>query len=119
MMSPFNKVVELFGTILSIGIRAYVIATIIEVVLFLIAFTVGVIVWINKDFFAGLGTGMVVFIFGQILVMIILDLMFIAPEREADKTRLPSDDVVLQSLRAELTTGQNKAEMATPRKPSD
>lgn len=109
MKNPLSKAVELFGTILSIGIRAYVIATIIEVALFLIAFTVGVIVCINNDFFAGLGTGMVVFIFGQILVVIILDLMLIAPEREADKARLPSDDEVLRALRAELKTEQNKS----------
>lgn len=109
MKSPLNKATELFSTILSIGIRAYVIATIIEAVLVLIAFTVGIIIWISKDFFAGLGTGMAVFIFGQILVMTILDLILIAPEREAAKTRLPSDDEVLQSLRAELTTQQNKS----------
>ena len=119
MKSPLTKATELFGTLLAIGIRAYVIATIIEVALFLTAFVIGVVVWINKDFFTGLGTGVVVFIFGQILVMVVLDLMFIAPERDAKEAPLPTDDEILQSLRNELATKQNKTEQTTPMKPSD
>jgi len=102
MKSPWTKIINLFGVIFDIGIRAMIISALIEILLLLIAVGVGVIVWVSKDLFTGFASGLITFIFGQGLVVFILDMMFQLPDRSHDDTTLPTDTEVLQALRDEL-----------------
>jgi uncharacterized membrane protein YhfC len=94
--------------LITIVTQAYIATVVIEAALMLIALLIGAIVWNVKDFSAGLGTALFVFLFGQLIAFTILDTYFLDSDEEEKKKAELDDQELLRALRAELEDEQNQ-----------
>lgn len=90
------------GEVLKAGIRAILIAFAIEVGLLILAFGVGIGVWVAKGFLSGFLVGFMTYAVGQIVVLMIIDMTLLLDGRPDESNVDESDEKVLSELRKEL-----------------
>ncbi len=82
MKNPFSKTADVFGSILAAGLKAILIATLIEIALIGIAFVIGILLWVANDFLSGLIAAIITFAVGQAAIIVVIDMLFLLPEKE-------------------------------------
>lgn len=102
------------GEVLKAGVRAILIAFAIEVGLLILAFGVGIGVWVAKGFLSGFLVGFMTFAVGQVVVLMIIDMTLLLDGRPDESKRDESDEKVLAELRKELEQSADQVGAGKP-----
>ncbi|MCP5531815.1 MAG: hypothetical protein H7A48_01460 [Akkermansiaceae bacterium] len=104
MKTRIGKPFALIEAVLEGGVRAILISACIELALLVVAFGIGIGVWITKGFLAGIVAGIMAFVVGQALAILIIDMIILVEDQPQASAQTPTDREVLADLRRELGT---------------
>ena len=104
MKTRIGKPFALIEAVLEGGVRAILISACIEMALLVVAFGIGIGVWITKGFLAGIAAGIMAFVVGQALAILIIDMIILVEDQPQASAQTPTDREVLADLRRELGT---------------
>ncbi|MBK1884739.1 hypothetical protein JIN85_20170 [Luteolibacter pohnpeiensis] len=117
MKTRIGKPSALIGAILEAGVRAILISVCIEIALLVLAFGIGIGVWITKGFLYGIAVGIMALAVGQAFAVLIIDMTLLVDDHPQGSAQAQSDSEVLAELRRELETTAEQAAASDGDKP--
>jgi hypothetical protein len=109
MKPPPRNPRAVIRAILQAGLRVILIWTGINLALMTVAVAVCLWVWMGHGFLSGLASGIAAFLVGQVMALYLWDSILQLPEKGEGARLLPTDDEVIEALRAELEADRETA----------